>query len=222
MDDFKQQIAERRRRRMQELISGTGDVFSRPADWLLKMNLPPLLGRRDAAFDIAEKLICEGDFANCPSRFEAYWKISGLLKQVCRDSRQILLMLSNPDTRERERRMLAFGVMLETLGASLASFFELHEMISKEIFRDAMTAMNEDEARQVVASFNGEEADLLVQMQESFKRSHWRIVRYRTYAGKSFSAGNAERYRRAYSTCVRHNETLFQQLKTDLLQEIQL
>ena len=218
MDDFKQQIAERRRRRMQELISGTGAVLSRPADWLLKVNLPPLLGRRDAAFDIAEKLICEGDFANCKCRFEVYWKISRLLKQVCRDSRQIMLMLSNPDTRERERRMLALNVMLDTLGASLANFVELRDMVNKEIFRDAMTTVNEDESNQVMASFNVEEGDLLAQMQESFRRSHWRVVRYRTYAAKSFSAVNAERYRKAYSTCIRHNEALFKQLGTDLLQ----
>lgn len=222
MDELNHHFAGGRSHRMQELISGTGEVLSRPADWLLKMNLPPLLGRRDAAFDIAEKLICEGDFAGCPSRFEAYWKISGLLKRVCLDSRQILLMLSNPDTRERERRMLALSVMLDTLGASLANFFELREMVNKEIFRDAMSTMNEDESKRIVASFNVEEKDLLGQMQESFKRSHWRVVRYRTYAGKSFSSGNAERYRKAYLTCVRHNETLFQQLKTDLLQEIQL
>ena len=206
---------------MQELISGSGAVLSRPADWLLKMNLPPLLGRRDAAFDIAERAICEGDFANCPSRIGAYWKISTLLKQVCQDSRQILLMLSSPDTRERERRMLALNVMLDTLGASLANFFELHDMTQKEIFRNAMSTMDDAETVQVVASFNGVEAELLSRMQECFKRSHWRVVRYRTYAGKSFSAVNAERYRKAYAAGLRHNEVLFQQLRIDLLQEIQ-
>ena len=144
---------------MQELISGSGTVLSRPADWLLKMNLPPLLGRRDAAFDIAERAICEGDFANCPSRIEAYWRISSLLKQVCQDSRQILLMLSSPDTRERERRMLALNVMLGTLGASLANFFELHDMTQKEIFRNAMSTMDDAETAQVVASFNGVEEE---------------------------------------------------------------
>ena len=222
MDDLMQLFDGGRSCRMQELISGSGAVLSRPADWLLKVNLPPLLGRRDAAFDIAERLICEGNFANCPTRIEAYWTISALLKQVCQDSRQILLMLSSPDTRERERRMLALSVMLDTLGASLANFFELRDMMNKDTFRDAMSTMDEAETVRVVASFNGVEADLLSRMQGCFERSHWRVVRYRTYANKSFSAENAERYRRAYAASVRRNEMLFQQLRIDLLQEIQL
>ena len=136
MDDLMQNFAGGRNHRIQELISGTDPVLERPADWLLKVNLPPLLGRRDAAFDIAEKLICEGDFANCKCRFEVYWKISRLLKQVCRDSRQITLMLSNPDTRERERRLLALNVMLDTLGASLANFFELRDILHRVLKGD--------------------------------------------------------------------------------------
>ena len=218
MDDLMQNFAGGRNHRIQELISGTDPVLKRPADWLLKVNLPPLLGRRDAAFDIAEKLICEGDFANCKCRFEVYWKISRLLKQVCRDSRQITLMLCNPDTRERERRLLALNVMLDTLGASLANFFELRDMMEKDIFHDAMSIADGDESKLVFTSFSNMENDLLARMQEGFRRSHWRVVRYRTYAEKSFSAVNAERYRKAYSTCVRHNESLFKQLGTDLLQ----
>ena len=126
-DSVQQNIVGGRNRRLQELISGSGDMSLRPADWLLKLNLPPLMGRRDAAFDIAEQLVCRGDLASCEgsSRFEGYWQISRLLKDSCRDSRQILLMLSNPDTRDRERRMLAHSLMMDSLGASLANFFEL-------------------------------------------------------------------------------------------------
>ncbi len=222
MDDLMQLFDGGRSCRMQELISGSGTVLSRPADWLLKMNLPPLLGRRDAAFDIAERAICEGDFANCSSRIEAYRKISVLLKQVCQDSRQILLMLSSPDTRDRERRMLALNIVLDTLGASLANFFELRDMMNNDMFRDAMSTVDDAETVRGVASFNGGEDDLLSRMQQCFKRFHWRVERYRTYANKSFSTENAERYRRAYTTSVRRNEMLFQQLRIDLLQEIQL
>ena len=221
--DEAQEFAGGRNYRMQELISGSGKVLSRPADWLLKVNLPPLMGRRDAAFDIANALICSGDFASCSSgiRFAAYWKISRLLKQVCADSRRILLMLNSPDTRERERRMLAHCAMLDSIGASLANFFELRNMTMNDIFREAMNTMDEEEARRVTASYGSVEHDLLCRMQESFNRSHSRVVRYRTYAGKNFSTGNAERYRRAYAGCIRHNQELLEQLKVTLSQEIQ-
>ena len=212
-----------RNRRMQELISGSGEVLARPADWLLKVNLPPLMGRRDAAFDIAERSICEGNFTGLSAnrRFGAYCRISKLLKQSCADSRQILLMISNPDTKERERRMLAYTAMLDSLGATLANFFELRDMMMKDTFRDAMTAMDEVEAQEVISSFNSVEIDLMARMQESFRRSHWRVMRYRTYAGKNFSAGNAERYRRAYSGCIKQNQSLLEQLGVNLSQEIQ-
>ena len=127
-------------------------------------------------------------------------------------------MLSSPDTRERERRLLALNVMLDTLGASLANFFELRDMMKKDIFYDAMSFAGEDESKLVFSSFSNMENDLLARMQEGFRRSHWRVIRYRTYAAKSFSTVNAERYRKAYSARVRHSETLFKQLGTDLLQ----
>ena len=223
MDEAVQKFAGGRYYRIQELISGTAEALNHPADWLLKVNLPPLMGRRDAAFDIADRLICHGDFASCSSgiRFAAYWKISRLLKRVCADSRQILLMLNSPDTRNRERRMLAHCSMLDSIGASLANFFELRNMAMNDIYRDAMNTMSEEETRRVSDSFNSVEHDLLCRMQESFNRSHPRVVRYRTYAGKNFSAGNAERYRRAYAGCVRHNQQLLDQLGVTLSQEIQ-
>lgn len=224
MDEAVQSFAGGRNGRLQELISGGGDSFFRPADWLLKVNLPPLMGRRDAAFDIAEQLICTGNFASCSSgiRFAAYWKISRLLKRVCADSRQILLMLNSPDTRNRERRMLAHSVMLDSVGAALANFVELRNMAANDIFRDAMNAMDEETVRQVSVSFGSVENDLLSRMQENFRNSHSRMVRYRTYACKNFSAGNGDRYRRAYAGCVRHNQALLEQFGVTLSQEIQL
>ncbi len=224
MEEAVQLFAGGRNHRMQELISGTGEALSHPADWLLKVNLPPLMGRRDAALDIADRLICEGDFASCSSRvrFSAYWQISKLLKKVCADSRQILLMINSPDTRDRERRMLAHCAMLDSLGASLANFIELHSMTMNDIFRDAMNTINSDEAQKIIQSFSSVEEDLLCRMRESFRRSHHRLVRYRTYVGKNFSAANAERYRRAYAGCVKHNRTLMEQLGVNLPKEIQL
>ncbi len=222
-DSVQQNIVGGRNRRLQELISGSGDMSLRPADWLLKLNLPPLMGRRDAAFDIAEQLVCRGDFASCEgsSRFEGYWQISRLLKDSCRDSRQILPMLSNPDTRDRERRMLAHSLMMDSLGASLANFFELRNMSLNDTCRDAMGALNEDEAGKIISVLNEEEHDLLNIMRESFNRSHWRVVRYRTYAGKSFSPENAGRYERAYSGCVKHNEALLNRFGVSFEHKIQ-
>lgn len=212
-----------RNHRLQDLISGTGEGAYSSADWLLKANLPPLMGRRDASFDIAEQLVRNGDFASCNagSRFEAYWKISRLLKDSCVCSRQILLMLNSPDTRNRERRMLAHCAMMDSLGATLANFFELRNMSSCDVFRDAMGAMEDEEAKNILASLNDMEQDLLTRMRESFGRSHWRVVRYRTYAGKSFSTVNAERYRRAYSSMVKHYESMLEQFNVSFVQEIQ-
>lgn len=224
MEEAVQSFAGGRNGRLQELISGVNDSLYRPADWLLKVNLPPLMGRRDAAFDIAERLICTGDFASCSSgiRFSAYWKISRLLKRVCADSRQILLMLNSPDTKKRERRMLAHCVMLDSIGASLANFVELQNMATNDIFRDAMNAMDDETIRQITVSFSSVENDLLCRMQESFRNAHSRVVRYRTYACKNFSSGNAERYKRSYAGCVKYNQSLLEQLNVTLSQEIQL
>ena len=224
MEGSMQSFVGGRNHRMQELISGSGGVSCRPADWLLKMNLPPLMGRRDAAFDIAEQLACHGGFAgySSASRFEVYCRISRLLKGTCSDSRQILLMLSSPDTRSREQRMLAHCAMLDSLCAALANFFELHAMTRSETFRDAMNVMDDAEAQRWIDSMGAIENGLLGRLRDHFNRTHWRVARYRTYAGKSFSAENADRYQRAYAGCVRNNTRLLRQFGITRIQEIQL
>lgn len=76
------------------------------ADVMVKMNLPPLLGRRDAAYEKFEQEFSD-DLIDRPrpERLEAYRRWFRLLEIAGEDTLAVIVTLSNPDTTLRERRL---------------------------------------------------------------------------------------------------------------------
>ena len=67
---------------------------------LLRLNLAPLMGRRDAAYDAVTRI------AAGPCVFSRVAELLKLLWSAERDSVDLLSLLSSPDTIDRERNML--------------------------------------------------------------------------------------------------------------------
>ena len=71
----------------------------RRAGALGKMNLPPLMGRRDAAYDQAAGMLTGDLFAaGGELRRRSYRHIGTLLRCAAEDTNAILALLSSPDT----------------------------------------------------------------------------------------------------------------------------
>ena len=84
--------------------SSTPHQQPRKADHLVKMNLPPLMGRRDAAYDRAREFINRDLFAlDELGRRRVYCAISSLLKSASDDTEAMLITLSSPDTELRRK-----------------------------------------------------------------------------------------------------------------------
>ena len=102
----------------------------RRANTLGKMNLPPLMGRRDAAYDEAAKMLVGDLFAfGEEERRRRYRRIGTLLRCAEADTTAILELLSSPDTTVRERKLGAFFNMLAKTVTALEWFIELESTV---------------------------------------------------------------------------------------------
>ena len=175
--------------------------MSHRANALGKMNLPPLMGRRDAAYDEAAKMLTDDFFSvGGESRRRSYRRIGALLRCAEEDTHAILALLSSPDTTVRERKLLAFFNMLAKTVTALEWFVELESTV----FSDGDEQLRDFKAVQTGAELaRGErmvaetEQDIVNQLRNFFERTQPRVMHYRGYARKSFSRDNAARYERA-------------------------
>ena len=96
---------------LSDLIRMRPPATSHNADFLIKMNLPPIMGRRDAACDCIGFLL-KTDFTALPDteRMMLYDRLIQLLTLAIGDTRSLLQMLSNQETRSREEWLLSFGM----------------------------------------------------------------------------------------------------------------
>lgn len=174
---------------------------SHRANALGKMNLPPLMGRRDAAYDEAAKMLGRDIFAaSGEQRRRGYRRIGALLRCAELDTAAIIELLSSPDTLVRERKLLAFFSMLAKTVAALEWFVELESSVFSEgdeqlrDFKEVQTGAELARGERMVAET---EQDIVNQLRNFFERTQPRVMHYRGYARKSFSPDNAARYQRS-------------------------
>ena len=79
------------------------------ADYLVKMNIPPLLGRRDAACEFLREIL-RHDLKEQPlnSRLECYKNMLEVLEYAIVDTERVHMTLASAETSGRERRLLSF------------------------------------------------------------------------------------------------------------------
>jgi len=174
----------------------------RKIDPVLKVNLAPLMGRRDAAFDRAAGAIGSGILAMPGERRHAvYDRISQLLTLAVQDCDMIISGLSSQDTILREKHLRSFIFTLRAAAATLGDFTTLGSLLKT----DAQKAIAEFDAQQEKLRLaqsekllDSTEENLLDLMCRLFASTHPRMARYREYAKKSFSTVYAEKYTVAY------------------------
>ena len=180
------------------------------ADFLVKMNLAPLMGRRDAAYDRAAELLNSDVFAlGDGERRMLYAKILLLLDNAIVDTDAIIITLSSHDISIRERRMQHFLQTLHGLMEAAHNLILLPPESGREelgfFFGDSRSdsfVLDED-------AFSRCEMNVIHSIAELVKRSAKSLKRYRGYAAKSFSQHNLERY----NSAIREYEGFFRDLK---------
>ena len=175
-------------------------------DHLVKMNLIPVFGRRDAAYDRVGELIHMELFSFPPAeRQKIFLNIKRLLRRVESDTRKILTILSNPDTTSRETAFLDFVYLLDHGADALESFavFSNHLISARSEVHDFSPLRTGAEKASSEEEIAATEIALVNQLRAFYDRVSPRVARYREYAGKSFSATLAERFKNSYNFYIR-------------------
>ena len=168
-----------------------GLISTPPAavDHLVKRNLSPSMGRRDAAIDqvcIPEDLFARPAGARC-----AEYRRWGLLLESARsDTTAVLRMLASPDTRRREGRMESALTMFQEMATALFCMADSQVRLTEYRPEGYSDDMGENISRC--------ESMLLNEFREILTVSRPALNRYREYTIKSFSPENLQRYRKAY------------------------
>ena len=173
----------------------------RRIDHLVKQNLPPLMGRRDAAYDQATELLESDLFSRDETgRRQLYGRLCELFDRAVEDTEAILITLTSPDTETRERRQLNYWELLrqvistlEALNGLTGKLFHAPADENCCLLVQPGGNLSRDE-RQLGES----EISLVNQFRELFESGRQQMLRYREYTAKSFSKSNAERYQKSY------------------------
>ncbi|MBR7127529.1 MAG: hypothetical protein IKD09_02965 [Lentisphaeria bacterium] len=172
----------------------------RSGEFLIKQNLAPLMGRRDAAYEFACKL-SQIDIFSCDSERQAEICVAlkNCLESSIRDTEDILNMLSSPDTVKREKNYL---ILLGAINRMLLVWVEL--ILTREHWRDNAESLSHwsDSATLSVLRLDEEmlgdcEIAVVGRIKNIFEGSQKGILRYRSYMTKSFSGNYLERYTKA-------------------------
>ena len=195
------ELIERVRKRF-GLLASSPPSEAAPVDFLVKMNLPPLMGRRDAAFERIVESSGSDIFARpAGERNQLYRRMTELASVIIADTETILGMLSSPDTEARERRVLQFWLLIRELALTL----EMMTRVSEKLFHpvpDLTVELPEPSPRDEKL-VSETEISLVNQIRELFESARPQLERYRSYARNSFSKSNAERYNKAYKEYLR-------------------
>lgn len=177
--------------------------LSRRADPLIRMNLPPLLGRRDAAYDCVSRLIADQDFfVRDEVRMQKHYGILvGLLANAAEDTMSILRMLSSPDTSSREQDLYDLIALFRDIVQTLENFTRLGNVVLNEehsAFKRFGIRFTNAERLRGERLLSEVEIATVNQLRLSCARALPKITRYREYTAKSFSKPYASRYQKAY------------------------
>ena len=148
---------------------------------ILRLNLAPIMGRRDAVYDAVAA------FASGPCVFHQVSELLGMLSSAEKDSLELLSLLSSPDTIDRERNMLEHIRKIIRLLQVIEAW--INSRSGKSV---SETSQSEEAADPVLIAAVSRLSSLI-------RNASPHLIRYRAYAEKSASPSHADRYKKSYS-----------------------
>ena len=181
--------------------SSTPETVNLRSDALCKLNLSPLMGRRDAAFD-SVGVIGSPEMLKCSDevRLSIYKQAMAQLDSAIADCTRIAGAMTSTDSLRRER---SFAGYLETMRCHLNVMVDLVELGNQVVngvvvsggLIEAASASDIAESGMVC---HDAEVNFSGRFRSMVERVKPRVLRYREYAKRSFSPENAQRYKTAY------------------------
>ena len=169
------------------------------ADYLVKMNIPPLLGRRDAACEFLREML-HHDLKELPldDRLKCYRNMLEILEYALVDTESVQMTLASAETAGREKRLLTFLSVMRDLLSSACAMAEANVAFSGEdpelgYFLGKSGRMG----RYAASGRDAEMRSLNLALDLSVAASA-KFEVYCDYNRKSFSDDNSKRYHEAF------------------------
>ncbi len=182
------------------------------ADYLVKMNIPPLLGRRDAACDFLREMLRQ-DFKDLPleQRLNGYRSMLEILEYAIMDTESVQMTLASAETAGRERRLLSFlTIMRDLLSAACAMAEATGGFSSESSDLGYFIGKSGRLARYAASGRDAEMRSLNLALDLSVAATAKYVV-YCDYNRKSFSSANSQRYQEAFDLYIQRFRSIYNQ-----------
>ncbi|MBR2358231.1 MAG: hypothetical protein IKA65_09445 [Lentisphaeria bacterium] len=186
------------------------------ADYLVKMNIPPLLGRRDAACEFLREML-KHDLKELPlkNRLASYRNMLEVLEYAIIDTERVKMTLASAETSGRENRLYAFLVIMRDLLSSAFAMAEANVSFSEENPDLAYFLGKSGRMSRYAASGRDAEMRSLNLALDLSVAASTKFEVYCDYNRKSFSAANSERYNEAFELYSQRFRKIFQEVSID-------
>jgi hypothetical protein len=169
------------------------------ADYLVKMNIPPLLGRRDAACEFLRDLL-KHQLKELPldERLECYRNMLEILEYAIIDTESVRMTLASAETAGREKRLHTFLSVMRDLLGSACAMAEANVAFSGEDPDLGYFLGKSGRLGRYAASGKDAEMRSLNMALDLSVAATAKFQVYCDYNRKSFSSVNSERYQEAF------------------------
>ena len=190
------------------------------ADYLVKMNIPPLLGRRDAACDfLREMLRLELKELPLQERLKSYRNMLEVLEYAIIDTERVKMTLASAETSGRENRLLSFLLVMRDLLSAASAMAEAYEAFVGENPELGYFLGKSNRMSRYAAS--GRDAEMR-SLNLALDLSVAATAKYQVYCDynrKSFSSANSDRYKEAFELYTQRFHKIYAESKSEITQE---
>ncbi len=169
-------------------------------DYLVKMNIAPLMGRRDAAYDRVEALLAGELFTNSDiERKNIYQTAVKLLDTVLKDTQDILVALDSNKRIEQEKSFICFIELLRSIigAASNLVDYELSLYNTENTVNKFLGSVIEGQLRETDDIISESEMTIVQSIKGLFEITRDQLNKLREYSRRGFSRHNAVKYKKS-------------------------
>lgn len=171
-------------------------------DYLVKMNIAPLMGRRDAAYDSVEALLANDLFTNSDiERKQIYDTVVKLLDTVLKDTQDIVIALDSEKRIEQETSFICFLELLHSIIEAAANLvdYELSLYNTEKTVNKFLDSVIEGQLRDTDDIISDSEATIVQSINGLFEVTRNQLDKLREYSRRGFSRHNAVKYKKSFT-----------------------
>ena len=175
---------------------------SSQTDYLVKMNIAPLMGRRDAAYDRVETLLADKLFTYSDiDRKKIYETAVKLLDTVLEDSQEILIALDKKKRIEQEKSFICFLELLYSIieAASNLVDYELSLYNKESTVNKFLGSAVEEQMRETDDIISDSEMTIVQSINGLFEITRTQLNKLREYSRRNFTRYNAAKYKKSFA-----------------------